>query len=40
MAGNLTAYSKHVCTFVRVIENKVEEGNLRKIAPKSIQIFL
>ena len=27
MAGNLTAYSKHVHTFVRVIESKVEEGD-------------
>ena len=27
MAGNLTAYSKHVRTFVHVIESKVEEGD-------------
>ena len=27
MAGNLTAYSKHVPTFVHIIESKVEEGD-------------
>ena len=27
MAGNLTAYSKHVRTFLHVIESKVEEGD-------------
>ena len=27
MAGNLTAYSKRVRTFVHIIESKVEEGD-------------